>query len=134
MDCVETRSIALEDLRVAPRGSLDRRSPGSKLSGGLEVLAGSIGQGLNLGRIVQDWAGRAGGYSCFGVWCGVRIVATVKVKGETGVEMAALTAASITALTLYDMAKALETSIEVRSIRLLNKSGGKSGDYRASFW
>lgn len=63
---------------------------------------------------------------------GYRIVATVKVKGETGVEMEALTAASITALTLYDMAKALEKSIEVRSIRLLSKTGGKSGDYRAS--
>lgn len=62
---------------------------------------------------------------------GYRIQATVKIKAETGVEMEALTAASVAALTLYDMAKGLEKSIEIRSIRLLKKTGGKSGDYRA---
>jgi len=62
---------------------------------------------------------------------GYRIQATVKIKAETGVEMEALTAASIAALTLYDMAKGLEKSIEIRSIRLLKKTGGKSGDYQA---
>ena len=60
---------------------------------------------------------------------GYQIRATVKIKGETGVEMEALTAVSIAALTLYDMAKALEKSIAIESIRLVSKSGGKSGDY-----
>ena len=60
---------------------------------------------------------------------GYQIRATVKIKGETGVEMEALTAVSVAALTLYDMAKALEKSIAIESIRLVSKSGGKSGDY-----
>ncbi|PZU96074.1 MAG: cyclic pyranopterin monophosphate synthase MoaC [Leptolyngbya sp.] len=62
---------------------------------------------------------------------GYRIQATVKIKAETGVEMEALTAVSVAALTLYDMAKGLEKSIEIRSIHLLKKTGGKSGDYEA---
>ena len=60
---------------------------------------------------------------------GYEIQATVKTKAETGVEMEALTAVSIAALTLYDMAKALEKSIQIESIHLVSKSGGKSGDY-----
>ncbi|MCG9884158.1 MAG: cyclic pyranopterin monophosphate synthase MoaC [Cyanobacteria bacterium] len=62
---------------------------------------------------------------------GYRIQATVKTKGETGVEMEALTAATAAALTLYDMAKALEKSICIENIHLLRKTGGKSGDYHA---
>ena len=60
---------------------------------------------------------------------GYQIRATVKIKAETGVEMEALTAVSVAALTLYDMAKGLEKSIAIESIRLVSKSGGKSGDY-----
>jgi cyclic pyranopterin monophosphate synthase len=63
---------------------------------------------------------------------GYRIQATVNIEGKTGVEMEALTAATVAALTLYDMAKAIEKSIEIGSIRLLSKTGGKSGDYIAS--
>jgi len=63
---------------------------------------------------------------------GYRIRATVRTKAETGVEMEALTAVSVAALTLYDMAKALEKSMEIQSVRLLRKTGGKSGDYSAS--
>jgi cyclic pyranopterin monophosphate synthase len=63
---------------------------------------------------------------------GYRIQATVNIDGKTGVEMEALTAATVAALTLYDMAKAIEKSIEIGSIRLLSKTGGKSGDYIAS--
>jgi cyclic pyranopterin monophosphate synthase len=63
---------------------------------------------------------------------GYRIQATVNIEGKTGVEMEALTAATVAALTLYDMAKAIEKSIEIGSIRLLSKTGGKSGDYVAS--
>jgi len=61
---------------------------------------------------------------------GVRIVAKVSTVGPTGVEMEALTAASVAALTVYDMTKALDKSIEIRDILLLEKTGGKSGDYR----
>ena len=62
---------------------------------------------------------------------GYEITAKVAVKGSTGVEMEALTAVSVTALTLYDMAKALEKSMEISEICLLSKTGGKSGDYFA---
>ena len=60
---------------------------------------------------------------------GYQIQASVTTKAETGVEMEALTAVSVAALTLYDMAKALEKSIQIEAIRLLSKTGGKSGDY-----
>lgn len=60
---------------------------------------------------------------------GYTIRATVKTKAETGVEMEALTAVSVAALTLYDMAKALEKSIVIESICLISKTGGKSSDY-----
>jgi cyclic pyranopterin phosphate synthase len=62
---------------------------------------------------------------------GYEIQALVKTKGETGVEMEALTAVSVAALTLYDMAKALEKSITIENIHLISKTGGKSGDYSA---
>ncbi|MBD3677008.1 MAG: cyclic pyranopterin monophosphate synthase MoaC [Rhodobacteraceae bacterium] len=62
---------------------------------------------------------------------GVRIEATVKTTGQTGVEMEALTAVSTTALTLYDMVKAVEKSMEIGGIRLVLKDGGKSGRYEA---
>ena len=61
---------------------------------------------------------------------GVRITSTVSTTGPTGVEMEALTAASIAALTVYDMTKALDKAIVIREIRLEAKSGGKSGDFR----
>ena len=60
---------------------------------------------------------------------GYIIRATVTTKAETGVEMEALTAVSVTALTLYDMAKALEKSMSIESVCLISKTGGKSGDY-----
>lgn len=62
---------------------------------------------------------------------GFQIMATVKTKAETGVEMEALTAVTIAALTLYDMAKALEKSMVIDNVRLLRKTGGKSGDFSA---
>ena len=61
---------------------------------------------------------------------GVRIIATAATVGQTGVEMEALTAASIAALTVYDMTKALDKGIVIRNIQLESKSGGKSGDFR----
>ena len=61
---------------------------------------------------------------------GVSILATAATTGQTGVEMEALTAASVAALTVYDMTKALDKSIVIRAIQLEAKSGGKSGDYK----
>lgn len=62
---------------------------------------------------------------------GLRVQATVKVAGQTGVEMEALTAVSVACLTIYDMVKAVERGMRIEGIRLIEKSGGKSGVYRA---
>lgn len=62
---------------------------------------------------------------------GVRITATVKTSGQTGVEMEALTAVSVAALTVYDMLKAVEKGMEINGIRLVMKEGGKSGRFEA---
>ena len=62
---------------------------------------------------------------------GVSITSTIRSTGPTGVEMEALTAAAVAALTVYDMCKALDRGIEITRLRLLEKSGGKSGIYRA---
>lgn len=60
----------------------------------------------------------------------IEIIATTKVLGETGVEMEALTAATTAALTIYDMCKAVQRDIVITDIKLLEKTGGKSGDYK----
>jgi cyclic pyranopterin monophosphate synthase len=62
---------------------------------------------------------------------GLVVRATVKVTGPTGVEMEALTAVSVACLTIYDMVKAVERGMRIEGIRLIEKSGGKSGRYRA---
>jgi len=61
----------------------------------------------------------------------VDITATCKLKGRTGVEMEALTAVSVAALTVYDMCKAVDRGMRITEIRLVHKAGGKSGEYRA---
>lgn len=58
---------------------------------------------------------------------GIHVEATLSVNGKTGIEMEALTAASVTCLTVYDMCKAVDRGMEISEIRLLHKSGGKSG-------
>lgn len=63
---------------------------------------------------------------------GLRIEALAKLTGRTGVEMEALTAVSVACLTIYDMAKAVDKAMEIGGIRLVEKTGGKSGDYRAT--
>lgn len=63
---------------------------------------------------------------------GIRVTATVRTTGRTGVEMEALTAVSTACLTIYDMLKAAEKGMQIEGIRLLQKSGGKSGDYKAN--
>jgi cyclic pyranopterin phosphate synthase len=62
---------------------------------------------------------------------GVKVKARVKVSGKTGVEMEALTAVSVACLTIYDMVKAVERGMRIEGIRLVEKSGGRSGHYRA---
>ncbi len=61
----------------------------------------------------------------------VDIAATCKLKGRTGVEMEALTAVAVAALTIYDMCKAVDRGIRIADIRLVHKAGGKSGEFRA---
>jgi cyclic pyranopterin phosphate synthase len=61
---------------------------------------------------------------------GVRIVSSATTTGQTGVEMEALTAAAVAALTVYDMVKALDKTIEIQDLYLLEKTGGKSGDFQ----
>ena len=62
---------------------------------------------------------------------GLRVTAMARLTGQTGVEMEALTAASVALLTIYDMAKALDKAMVIGGVRLLEKRGGKSGDWRA---
>lgn len=61
---------------------------------------------------------------------GLQVTATAKLTGRTGVEMEALTAVSVACLTIYDMAKAVDKAMEISGIRLMEKTGGKSGDFR----
>jgi cyclic pyranopterin phosphate synthase len=63
---------------------------------------------------------------------GIRVEATAKVDGKTGVEMEALTAVTVACLTLYDMCKAVDRAMSFSGIRLVEKTGGRSGDFRAS--
>ena len=63
---------------------------------------------------------------------GLRVTALARVTGKTGVEMEALTAASVACLTIYDMAKAVDRGMVITEVRLVEKTGGKSGAYRAS--
>jgi len=62
---------------------------------------------------------------------GIRVTAEVRVAGQTGVEMEALTAVSVACLTIYDMLKAAEKGMTIECVRLVTKTGGKSGDWRA---
>jgi cyclic pyranopterin monophosphate synthase len=62
---------------------------------------------------------------------GIRVTARVKVAGQTGVEMEALTAVAVACLTIYDMVKAVERGMSIEGIRLVEKSGGRSGHFRA---
>ncbi len=62
---------------------------------------------------------------------GIRAISLVRLTGQTGVEMEAMTAVSVALLTIYDMAKALDKSMVISGVRLLSKTGGKSGDWRA---
>jgi cyclic pyranopterin phosphate synthase len=69
--------------------------------------------------------------TCLADLSAIEITAICKLKGRTGVEMEALTAVSVAALTIYDMCKAVDKAMTLTDIRLVHKSGGKSGDYNA---
>lgn len=77
---------------------------------------------LALSKVAVDFAFEEGS---------IRVTALARLTGQTGVEMEALTAASVALLTIYDMAKALDKGMVISGLRLLSKSGGKSGDWRA---
>lgn len=62
---------------------------------------------------------------------GLHVASTVRLNGQTGVEMEALTAVSVACLTIYDMAKAVDRGMRIENIRVLAKSGGRSGDWKA---
>ena len=64
--------------------------------------------------------------------CGIAVAAEVKVSGQTGVEMEALTAVSVACLTIYDMLKAADKGMIIRDVRLIEKKGGKSGHWKAA--
>ncbi len=78
---------------------------------------------LMLSKISVDFAFETGG---------IRVTSQVRLTGQTGVEMEALTAVSVALLTIYDMAKSLDKAMVIGGIRLLEKTGGKSGDWRAA--
>jgi cyclic pyranopterin monophosphate synthase len=63
---------------------------------------------------------------------GIQVRARVKVSGKTGVEMEALTAVTVACLTVYDMVKAIDRGMRIEGVRLIEKSGGRSGRYRAT--
>ena len=77
---------------------------------------------LNIDQITIDFEDLSDGV-------GIAVTTTVRTSGKTGVEMEALTSASLTALTIYDMCKSVDRAISIEGLRLLRKSGGKSGDY-----
>lgn len=78
---------------------------------------------LPLSKVTVDFAFEADG---------IRVTALARTTGPTGVEMEALTAVTVALLTLYDMAKALDRAMVIGGVRLLAKSGGRSGDWRAA--
>ena len=71
------------------------------------------------------------GFTTSNAPCGIAVVAEVKVSGQTGVEMEALTAVSVACLTIYDMLKAADKGMVIADIRLLEKTGGRSGPFKA---
>jgi cyclic pyranopterin monophosphate synthase len=77
---------------------------------------------LMLSKVSVDFAFEDGG---------IRVTSLVRLTGQTGVEMEAMTTVSVALLTIYDMAKALDKGMVISGVRLLSKSGGKSGDWRA---
>ena len=132
----ETRRVARAQAFVRIRPAVLKKLPQNPKGNPLEIarIAGiqaakrtadliPLCHPLLLSHVAVDITAARGGY---------RIVARVNVSGQTGVEMEALTAASVAALTIYDMLKAADRGMVIERVRLLTKSGGRSGTYRAS--
>jgi len=121
-------------VRMAPE-TLRRIREGSVAKG--DVLAVAQIAGIMAAKKTSDWIPMCHPLPLTGVDIRfadngrdeLTITAAVKTAGRTGVEMEALTAVTAAALTVYDMCKAIQKDIEIGSVRLLRKSGGKSGDY-----
>lgn len=121
-------TMSQEALRLIRRGAVKKGDPlqAARLAGILAAKQTSalipLCHPLQLSSVDVELTPNARGYE---------IEARVRTTSQTGVEMEALTAVSIACLTIYDMVKAVERGMRIEGIRLLQKTGGKSGDYRA---
>ena len=135
----ETERVAVAGGRITmQKATLDKIMAGDMKKGdvlSVARLAGIMGakrtpdliplcHPLNLSSVVVE-------LSCDPDTSSVEITATAKITGRTGVEMEALTAVTVAALTIYDMCKSVDRGMRIGDIRLLRKSGGKSGTYEA---
>ena len=126
-------ALATGWVRMAPRTLELIRAGGMKKG---DVLAVAQVAGIQAAKRTSDWIPMCHPLQLTGVDIrfeylpeGIAIQAEVRCKGETGVEMEALTAVSAAALTIYDMCKAVQRDMEILDIRLMKKTGGKSGTF-----
>ena len=133
-----TKRIAVAEARVAlgPELAKQLRETGSTKKG--PVFQTAVIAGIQAAKRTSDWIPMCHPLALSGVDVDIQLAGehaciqvTVRTTGLTGVEMEALTAASAAALTLYDMCKSITKSMVIESVRLLEKRGGKSGDYQA---
>lgn len=127
-------ATAMAAVRMSPATAVAIRTGGVAKG---DVLAVAQVAGIMAAKHTWEWIPMCHPVSLTGVdirfslgEARVDILATARCKGETGVEMEALTAASAAALTIYDMCKALQKDMEITDVRLLEKTGGKSGTFR----
>ena len=133
-----TKRIAVAEARVAlgPELAKQLRETGSTKKG--PVFQTAVIAGIQAAKRTSDWIPMCHPLALSGVDVDIQLAGehaciqvTVRTTGLTGVEMEALTAASAAALTLYDMCKSITKGMVIESVRLLEKCGGKSGDYQA---
>ena len=133
-----TKRIAVAEARVAlgPELAKQLRETGSTKKG--PVFQTAVIAGIQAAKRTSDWIPMCHPLALSGVDVDIQLAGehaciqvTVRTTGLTGVEMEALTAASAAALTLYDMCKSITKGMVIESVRLLEKRGGKSGDYQA---
>ena len=126
-------AIAEATVRLGPAAAAAVREGSVKKGDVLAVaqIAGVMGAKATPGLIPLCHPIAISGVSLEFGWAGdeLRIAATVRTSGQTGVEMEALTAASVAALTVYDMVKSIERGASIEGIRLLHKSGGQRGEW-----
>ena len=133
-----TKRIAVAEARVGlgPELAKQLRETGSTKKG--PVFQTAVIAGIQAAKRTSDWIPMCHPLALSGVDVDIQLAGehaciqvTVRTTGLTGVEMEALTAASAAALTLYDMCKSITKGMVIESVRLLEKRGGKSGDYQA---